>query len=80
MPSMTKTKKESLIIDGSIHIYDEEKYRTRLYLRLKELYKEYDKAKIFLVDSALEMGQTELLITNFLRWNDLVPYFCGGGR
>lgn len=78
---MTKTKKNSLIIDGSIHIYEEEKYRTRLSLRLKELYKEYDKAKIFLVDSALEMGQTELLIANFLRWNDLVPeYFCGGGR
>lgn len=65
--------------DGAIHIYDSIDFENRETKTLKDHFNEYDKAKIFLVDTGLSIEQSEKLVTAFYRWNPLATeYFTKG--
>lgn len=62
--------------DGAIHVYSSEEYQIRLTQHLKKHNNNYDKAKIFLVDSGVTIKQGEKLISAFYRWNTMpIEYF-----
>lgn len=62
--------------DGAIHVYTFDEYQVRLTQHLKNHNNNYDKAKIFLVDSGITIEQGEKLISAFYRWNTMpIEYF-----
>lgn len=62
--------------DGAIHVYTFDEYQIRLTQHLKNHNNNYDKAKIFLVDSGITIEQGEKLISAFYRWNTMpIEYF-----
>ncbi len=61
--------------DGAVHIYSGEDYQERINLNLGAHYMKYKKAKIFRLDSLISFNKAELLLSNFYRWNDLVPEY-----
>lgn len=62
--------------DGAIQVYTFDEYQIRLTQHLKNHNNNYDKAKIFLVDSGVTIEQGEKLISAFYRWNTMpIEYF-----
>lgn len=67
--------------DGAIHIYGAADYLKRRSLHLKDHFKSYQKAKIFLMNGALDLDKGQSLMTAFYRWNTMpTEYFSSSGR
>lgn len=62
--------------DGAIHIYSNDEYKIRITQHLKDHNNNYKKAKIFLINSGVNIGRGEKLISAFYRWNTMpTEYF-----